>query len=94
MKAKVLITFTDGEAKKIRYEGEIFDLSIEQFAEIMSINDKLIEETEDTTEYPNHIGGGVYQLSNGEKIRGKDEALKSEEALKQSAGDPPNNENK
>jgi hypothetical protein len=93
MKVKVLITFTDAEARKIRLEGEIIDLSEERFAEIMSINKNLIEETEDTTEYPNHIGGGVYQLSNGEKIRGKDEALKAEEALKQTAGDPPNNEN-
>ena len=91
MKAKVLITFSD--VKKIRYEGEIFDLSEEHFAELMSINDKLLEETEDKIEYPNHIGGGYYQLSNGEKIKGKDEALKAEEALKQIAGDPPNNEN-
>jgi hypothetical protein len=94
MKAKVLITFSDAEAKKIRQEGEIIDLSVERFAEIKSINENLIEETEDTTEYPNHIGGGVYQLSNGDKVKGKDEALKSEETLKQSVGDPPNNENK
>ena len=93
MKVKVLITFTDGEAKKIRREGENIDLSVERYAEIMSINDKLLEETEDKIEYPNHIGGGYYQLSNGEKIKGKDEALKAEEALKQIAGDPPNNEN-
>lgn len=94
MKVKVLITFTDAEAKKIRYEGEIIDLSEERFAEIMSINENLIEETEDTTEYPNHIGGGVYELSDGNKVRGKDEALKAEEALKQTTGDPANNENK
>ena len=34
MKVKVLITFTDAEAKKIRREGEIIDLSEERFAEI------------------------------------------------------------
>jgi hypothetical protein len=94
MKAKVLITFSDAEVKKIRYEGEIIDLSEERFAEIISINENLIEGTEDVTEYPNHIGGGFYQLSNGEKVRGKDEALKAEETLKQSAGDPENIENK
>ena len=91
MKVKVLITFSD--VKKIRYEGEIFDLSEEHFAELMSINENLIEETEDIIEYPNHIGGGFYQLSDGKKVRGKDEALKAEEALKETAGDPPNNEN-
>ena len=94
MKVKVLITFTDAEAKKIRPEGEIIDLSEERFAEIMSINENLIEETEDTTEYPNHIGGGVYELSDGNKVRGKDEALNAEEALKQTTGDPANTENK
>jgi hypothetical protein len=93
MKAKVLITFSDGEAKKIRHEGEIIDLSVERFAEIMSINENLIEETEDTTVYPNHIGGGYYELSNGEKIKGKDEALKAEEALKQTGEEPPKTEN-
>ena len=91
MKVKVLITFSD--VKKIRYEGEIFDLSEEHFAKLMSINENLIEETEDIIEYPKHIGGGYYELSNGEKVKGKDEALKAEEVLKQSAEQPPNNEN-
>lgn len=93
MKAKVLKTFVDGVSKKIRIEGEVFDLSLERFASISSINDKLIKEIDNVIEYPNHIGGGYYELSNGEKVKGKDEALKAEEALKETAGDPPNNEN-
>lgn len=93
MKAKVLKTFIDGVSKKIRIEGEVFDLSVERFASISSINDKLIKEIDNVIEYPNHIGGGYYELSNGEKVKGKDEALKAEEALKETAGDPPNNEN-
>ncbi|ALS16914.1 hypothetical protein [Clostridium butyricum] len=93
MKAKVLKTFVDGVSKKIRIEGEVFDLSVERFASISSINDKLIKEIDNVIEYPNHIGGGYYELSNGEKVKGKDEALKAEEALKETAGDPPNNEN-
>ena len=91
MKAKVLKTFVDGVSKKIRIEGEVFDLSVERFASISSINDKLIKEIDNVIEYPNHIGGGYYELSNGEKVKGKDEALKAEEALKETAGDPPNN---
>lgn len=75
MKAKVLKTFVDGVSKKIRIEGEVFDLSVERFASISSINDKLIKEIDNVIEYPNHIGGGYYELSNGEKVKGKDEAL-------------------
>ena len=88
MKAKVLITFSDNKEKKIRYEGEIIELSDERFAEINSINDKLLEETEDTgegdkDEYPKHIGGGYYELSNGDKIKGKENAIEAEEQLKE-----------
>ncbi|WP_456010663.1 hypothetical protein [Clostridium butyricum] len=88
MKAKVLKTFVDGVSKKIRIEGEVFDLSVERFASISSINDKLIKEIDNVIEYPNHIGGGYYELSNGEKVKGKDEALNAQEALNQSLEQP------
>lgn len=86
MKAKVLITFSDNKAKKIRYEGETIELSDKRFAEINSINDKLLEETEDQgkddkNEYPKHIGGGYYELSNSEKIKGKEEAIIAQKEL-------------
>lgn len=31
--------------------------------------------------FPKHIGGGWYELSNGEKIQGKDDALQAEKEL-------------
>lgn len=31
--------------------------------------------------FPKHIGGGWYELSNGEKVQGKDEAATAEEDL-------------
>ncbi|MEG0450127.1 MAG: hypothetical protein RR595_09740 [Lysinibacillus sp.] len=34
-------------------------------------------------EYPKHVGGGTYELSNGEKVKGKDEAIIAEDLLKQ-----------
>jgi hypothetical protein len=34
-----------------------------------------------------HIGGGYFELSNGEKVKGK-RSLKAEGALKETAGDP------
>jgi len=32
-------------------------------------------------EYPHHKGGGYYELSNGETIQGKDEAIDAEKEL-------------
>ncbi|KYG90012.1 hypothetical protein A0U40_09820 [[Bacillus] sp. KCTC 13219] len=32
--------------------------------------------------FPKHVGGGRYELSNGERIKGKDEAIEAENALK------------
>ncbi|MDB0581234.1 hypothetical protein [Salinicoccus roseus] len=33
------------------------------------------------TDYPKHTGGGYYELSNGEKVQGKEEAEKAEQEL-------------
>ena len=33
-------------------------------------------------EFPKHTGGGYYELSNGKKVKGKEEALEAENALK------------
>ena len=32
-------------------------------------------------DYPAHKGGGYYELSNGDKIRGKEKAIKAQEEL-------------
>lgn len=39
--------------------------------------------TGETKTYPHHVGGGTYELSNGEKVKGKEEALAAESALKE-----------
>jgi hypothetical protein len=36
----------------------------------------------DESEFPKHTGGAWYELSNGEKIQGKDEAITAEAELK------------
>ena len=33
---------------------------------------------EEVKQYPKHVGGGWYELSNGERVQGKEEALKEE----------------
>jgi hypothetical protein len=39
-------------------------------------------ETVEVEEFPKHTGGGYYELSNGEKVKGKGAAEKAENALK------------
>lgn len=36
------------------------------------------EDEEDKQDFPKHVGGGWYELSNGEKVQGKEEAEKLE----------------
>lgn len=47
MKAKVLVSFYDKEAKKIRKEGDIFDVTAKRFNEIIAKGKyiQLVEET-------------------------------------------------
>ena len=35
------------------------------------------------SEFPKHTGGGHYELSNGEKVQGKDNAVKAESKLEE-----------
>lgn len=41
------------------------------------------EDAKEKSEFPKHVGGGTYELSNGEKVKGKEEAIEAEEALKE-----------
>lgn len=89
-KYKVIVDFKDLKDKNhIYYKGDPFpregaEVSEERIQELASENNKrntvLIEAVE---EYPKHTGGGHYELSNGEKVRGKDAAIEAEEALKE-----------
>jgi len=38
-------------------------------------------EEDEVLEYPHHLGGGTYELSNGEKVKGKEAAIEAENAL-------------
>lgn len=83
MKVKILKSFSDKENKCIQHEGKEIEMTDERAEQIISAHPELIEVLEDsTTEFPKHVGGGLYLLSNGEKIKGKDAALEAEEKLK------------
>lgn len=47
-----------------------------------TVEDTNQNEGEGDEDFPKHTGGGYYELSNGEKVKGKEEALAAEEALK------------
>jgi hypothetical protein len=49
--------------------------------EKMQSNRETPESKKETNVYPKHTGGGWYELSNGEKVQGKEEAIKSEKEL-------------
>ncbi len=47
-------------------------------ASAFNVDDFIVEE-----EYPIHTGGGYYELSNGDKVQGKDAAIEAENALQE-----------
>lgn len=53
-------------------------LSNEGVSEVSSSTSSVSNE-----EYPKHVGGGYYELSNGDKVQGKDKALESEKSLQE-----------
>lgn len=91
-KYKVIVPFRDlQDNNHIYYQGDTFpregvDVSDERIEELASKNNKrnevLIKEVEEQEDYPKHTGGGYYELSSGEKVKGKDAAIEAEKALK------------
>jgi hypothetical protein len=91
---KVVAKFLDLEDNKREYKvGETFPregvevserrlaiLSTDQNAAKKVLIEKLEEGEE--AEFPKHTGGGYYELSNGEKVKGKEAAEKAENELK------------
>lgn len=68
------------------YPREGFKVSEERLAELSSSNNRrkrpmIREKKQESVEFPKHTGGGWYELSNGEKVQGKDEALEEQAKL-------------
>ncbi len=75
MKVKVLRTFV-AYSKQVE-AGTTADLPEEVAARVIAAGWAAPAELHGT-EWPKHVGGGYYQLSNGEKIKGKDEAAEAQ----------------
>ena len=91
LKAKVINRFKEKE-----HDGHIYEVNDsypfgnfkadEKRVEFLTQNHpkykKVYLEVDEESEFPKHTGGGYYELSNGEKVKGKDEAKEAEKALK------------
>lgn len=92
---KVLFAFRDlQDNDRVYAPGDLYEgvQTSERLEELSGtknkIGKKLIEEIVEVAEvkeaepdFPKHVGGGQYELSNGEKVKGKDAALEAEKAL-------------
>lgn len=83
MKVRTKKGFHDRKGKVFRKKGEVFEVTKERFTEINSTKyGVLVEPESDDNEYPKHTGGGYYELSNGDKVKGKAKAFQAENELK------------
>lgn len=70
----------DGEAVS---EAEVYQVSVrlpEDVDESLK-GETTVSEPKETAEYPQHVGGAYFVLSNGEKVKGKEEAEAAQAAL-------------
>ena len=65
------------------YEGDASEKRLHTLSTTENAyNEVFIEKVEQNKEYPKHIGGGYYELSNGDKVQGKKKAIEVEQTLK------------
>lgn len=91
----VIKRFRDGQDKEHEYSiGEAYprkgtEVTEDRLAALSGednnvkapVIEKVTEGEDGDEEFPKHKGGGHYVLSNGETVKGKDEALEAEKAL-------------
>lgn len=92
MLLKVLKPFIDKHSKETYQVGQEIEVTEKRGFEIIystilgpSFVIPILYETEDNQDviYPIHTGGGHYELSNGEKVKGKEAAIEAEAALQE-----------
>lgn len=82
-KFSVIADFTDRETGDEIKVGSIFEaIDDEHEARLRAacvIGKEVTDEPSD--EWPKHVGGGNYELSNGDRVKGKDEAAEKQAEL-------------
>lgn len=94
MLLKVIKPFIDKHTKETYEVGQEIEVTEKRGFEIIyspilgtsfvePILDKDNEDDDQDITYPFHTGGGHYELSNGEKVKGKEAAIEAEAALQE-----------
>jgi hypothetical protein len=80
---RVLKAFRDKDSKKHFSVGSLYSAGEEriEFLQEKGFVGEEVSGNANKHEYPKHVGGGHYELSNGEKVKGKDEAAAAEKEL-------------
>jgi hypothetical protein len=82
MKSLVIKPFIDKDTQIGYSEGDVYESEDPERIAFLQEEGFLKVKQEDS-EGPQHVGGGYYQLPNGEKIKGKEAALEALKELKQ-----------
>lgn len=87
MAYRVISRFTDRVTGHVYEENQIYHGDDAERLEELSTSKNsqkkpLIRRVAEDVNELNHVGGGYYELSNGERVRGKEEALKAEQELR------------
>lgn len=77
--------FRDKDTEKHHAKGSLYSADPERI-EFLQEKGFLAEEVSsakeaEENEFPKHTGGGYYELSNGEKVKGKEDAIAAEKEL-------------
>lgn len=71
-------TIKENDIPTVSCLGESGD-TVEKTVEVEDVFTE--SEADEESQFPQHVGGGYYQLSNGEKVKGKENAMEAEKAL-------------
>lgn len=80
-KYKVTSAFQDKDTKAVHALGGFYESDDAKRVKFLQDAGYL---EKDEAEFPKHTGGGHYELSNGDTIKGKDKATAAEEELQKS----------
>lgn len=67
--------------------GETFDLSAEKIEKLNNAGLGVLLEPDGGRVWPKHLGGGNYELSDGEKVKGKEAAHEAQALLDNAEND-------
>lgn len=69
-------TTTSGAAEgvQIRVDGRGMGEAVTAATTTSAPGGSTDSQNDDAADYPRHVGGGVYELANGDRVRGKDDA--------------------